>query len=464
MKRLFKKQVSSSNMKNDLKMKKMTNVNMKLKDIMQQQEAKKKMKMSIKSEETKKLLNEHKKALFSSKNPLFQALGHQKQLQKGVSINEEDYKMYDKMFNDCHKSQIELKQSVTKFKKKNDWIISYYNRAMLKFDFLVCILIYYDCFSVPFEISFGWNELSDSSMKVLYVIDLIKSMIFVMDVLLCFRRAYKDELTGLEERDFRLIAIRYLKYYFWVDMTAAFPYRFLGLNWMKFLKLAKILRLFRLQRIISFLQIETRTRRSIRLLYLFITLLIIIHFVTCYLYSHFSSTWADLHSDLHLEDFDTEKHYLNAANQTRMIWRNDYWVPPVEVVYGKTDFYDLPVDEKYKRLFYYSFLLIVGNDISPQNHSDFVIFTLIIFIGAFLEAYIIGGMTAELQRRHDNEQYIIDNYEYMMYSLDIHKIPNILEQKIVEYIKLFSDNLEVTVKMKQLFDYMNPSLQYKAIE
>ena len=46
----------------------------------------------------------------------------------------------------------------------------------------------------------------------------------------------------------------------------------------------------------------------------------------------------------------------------------------------------------------------------------------------------------------------------MMYSLDIHKIPIILEHKIVEYIKLFSDNLEITVKMKQLFEYMNPSL------
>ena len=255
--------------------------------------------------------------------------------------------------------------SVTKAKKKNDWIISYYNRAMLKFDFLVCILIYYDCFSVPFEMSFGWEEFSDPAMLVLNIIDFMKSMIFLTDMLLCFRRAFKDELTGLEERDKRLIAIRYFKFYFWVDSLAALPYRKMGLGSLKMLKLVKILRLFRLQRIISFLKFETKTRRNIRLLYLLITLLIIIHFVTCYLYSLFTSNYFTLHSGLDQVDFDPAIHTLSRSNQTLMAWANNYWIPPVEVIHEQTDFYDLGVDEKYKRLFYYSFLLIVGNDISP---------------------------------------------------------------------------------------------------
>ena len=34
-------------------------------------------------------------------------------------------------------------------------IISYYSRTQLKFDFLTCILVIYDCFMAPYKNSFG---------------------------------------------------------------------------------------------------------------------------------------------------------------------------------------------------------------------------------------------------------------------------------------------------------------------
>ena len=89
LKRLFKKQASSMNMK------KLANPGVKLQDVMAQQEAKKKMKLSIKDEETKQLLTQHKSTIFKENNSLLAALSKQKSLQKGSSIHEDDIKMYN---------------------------------------------------------------------------------------------------------------------------------------------------------------------------------------------------------------------------------------------------------------------------------------------------------------------------------------------------------------------------------
>ena len=63
---------------------------------------------------------------------------------------------------------------------------------------------------------------------------------------------------------------------------------------------------------------------------------------------------------------------------------------------GETDFWDIEGIRKYTVKLYYSILLVTGNDVMPSTLSEFQFCTLILFIGAFLEAYIIGGITAEM--------------------------------------------------------------------
>lgn len=52
-------------------------------------------------------------------------------------------------------------------------------------------------------------------------------------------------------------------------------------------------------------------------------------------------------------------------------------------------------------MFYYTFLLIVGNDINPSTIKEFRIWSVILFVGAFFEGYIIGNITAELSKAED---------------------------------------------------------------
>ena len=52
-------------------------------------------------------------------------------------------------------------------------------------------------------------------------------------------------------------------------------------------------------------------------------------------------------------------------------------------------------------MFYYCVLLVIGNDIMPMTNREILFCSTFIFFGAFLEAYIIGGITAEFIKIED---------------------------------------------------------------
>lgn len=62
---------------------------------------------------------------------------------------------------------------------------------------------------------------------------------------------------------------------------------------------------------------------------------------------------------------DYDSYYVNSENQRRPTFNFNYWMPPVDLADGVTDFYELPPFQKYIRLLYYVILLIMGNDIGP---------------------------------------------------------------------------------------------------
>lgn len=78
-------------------------------------------------------------------------------------------------------------------------------------------------------------------------------------------------------------------------------------------------------------------------------------------------------------------------------------------------------------MFYYSWLIIIGNDVNPQTDLELFFCAVIVFFGAFFEAYIIGAITAEMFKADDKEVKKEKLAEYAKYSLDIHKLPDDLK-------------------------------------
>ena len=72
-------------------------------------------------------------------------------------------------------------------------IISFYNRSLIKFDFVICLLILFECWYVPYKSVF--EEEQGFVTRVLHSIVIFG---YFCDILIGFRRSYICEMTGEE--------------------------------------------------------------------------------------------------------------------------------------------------------------------------------------------------------------------------------------------------------------------------
>lgn len=163
--------------------------------------------------------------------------------------------------------------------------MSYYSVNRLRFDFLTSVLVLFDCFMVPFKNSFGVEHLNTEIYEVIYLIENTITTIFIIDLILGFRRAYVDEVTGEHVMNPKLITIKYLKFYFWIDLLGCIPFDLFTNNAiLRNLSLLKTVRLLRFQRLLQFMSFSTEAKARIRIIQLILTCLIIIHWCTCLFY------------------------------------------------------------------------------------------------------------------------------------------------------------------------------------
>jgi hypothetical protein len=118
---------------------------------------------------------------------------------------------------------------------------------------------------VPFKNTFGSEFFSETSVMIIFFIDTLISLIFSIDLILSFRKAYLDE-TGTLIKGPKKIAMRYLKFYFWIDSVSAIPFdNFSDSGLLRYVSLVKTLRLLRLQGIINSIGYGPSTRAKIRI-------------------------------------------------------------------------------------------------------------------------------------------------------------------------------------------------------
>ena len=70
----------------------------------------------------------------------------------------------------------------------------------------------------------------------------------------------------------------------------------------------------------------------------------------------------------------------------------------------------------------------------PSNMFEFIFCAVFLIIGAFVEAYIIGGITADIQKSQDEKTIMDKKLEYAKYSMEIHKFPGERQHQIYHYM------------------------------
>ena len=108
------------------------------------------------------------------------------------------------------------------------------SRLRMCWDFTAILLIVFIALSLPYRLAFdtapaNGNASSVSAEEVggvsdWAVVDFVIDIFFIMDILLNFRTAYVDSVTGLLVTRADQIAIAYIRSWFLLDVIASFPF------------------------------------------------------------------------------------------------------------------------------------------------------------------------------------------------------------------------------------------------
>ena len=157
-------------------------------------------------------------------------------------------------------------------------------------------------FQIPYVLAFvGINEdiclifYNYILQKVIYILllNIMNAFIdvaFIVDVVINFRTSYVVETTGIEITNLKVIAINYLKGKFTIDFLASLPLDMLSFVTssgkensfiFQILGLLKLVRVLRLSKLITYLNLKTNVKMSLKLAKLIFFIVMFVHWLAC---------------------------------------------------------------------------------------------------------------------------------------------------------------------------------------
>jgi voltage-gated potassium channel len=310
-------------------------------------------------------------------------------------------------------------------------VISLNNIKFVRWCILTSLLSIWSVFSAPFFSAFAEDVADgDGVMAITIIVDLV----FMFDILLNFRTSFINSHTGDEESDPRTIAHNYLtngKLIF--DLLSAFPYDYVAFSlgtsdttW-RALGFLRILRAYRLSRLVLFLRARDETKLLIKLLQLFLYLIMYVHVIGCIFFLIVS---------------DREK-----------------WVPPVDTIRMPTEFYEGGLWRRYWFSFYHSVFLFVGVEIYAVTKYEYMFCVYCYICGAIINALVVGEMaviSTSLNRKATRFAEIADNANTTMKNM---KLPEDLQLRIFDYLIATQNILEYKDELERFEKIIPPSMQ-----
>lgn len=135
-----------------------------------------------------------------------------------------------------------------------------------------------------------------------------------------------------------------------------------------------MIRLLRLGRIVTYMRVNASLKIGFRIFQLLLGLLMLVHWLSCIWYI-----------------------FVNDDEQS--------WIPTKDLDAYRTNFYELSALNKYSIVFYYSILLIVGNECAPVTLSQTIYASGVMITGAIVTAFIFGNMAALMATINKKDYY-----------------------------------------------------------
>lgn len=216
----------------------------------------------------------------------------------------------------------------------------------LNWDLVIIVLAVYNCIAIPLNLTFAKG--GDNNVGV-FILERVIDVFFIVDIGLNFRTTYVNPKKNLEITNPKRIAKNYMNSVrFPIDILASIPFEVFAASAssededdfsFQIFGIMKLIRLFRLGRLITFMKVNASLKVGFRLVQLVFGLLLLVHWLTC--------IWFVLIKD-------KEDHL---------------WIPTKDIDFFHTQFYDHTKWDQYNTIFYYQMLLIQGNDCCPVGFS-----------------------------------------------------------------------------------------------
>ncbi|CAI2375579.1 unnamed protein product [Moneuplotes crassus] len=306
----------------------------------------------------------------------------------------------------------------------------------VKWDLLIMSLAAYSCFIVPIQFSFD-----PQFAKELYFLipDFFVNIIFFVDILINFRTTYIHKKTGEEVTNLSIIAINYLKLQFWIDFLATIPFD-LGAElfisnsnsgFFQLFSLLKLVRVLRLGKLIAVMKVKDDIKLSLKLMRLVFFLVTYLHCLGCCWY------------------------YI--------VIDNEEWMPPLDYVWVKTEFYQKNIPFKYSMSLYHAVLLFTGNDIGPRGTFQLLFVSFFVVMGAIINANLFGQLAVILSAMNRKASLFQEKFDIITTAMKNLNLPEELQTKVTGFLTYTERFLDSQTELKSFLDMISPSLRQEVI-
>ena len=328
------------------------------------------------------------------------------------------------------------------------------NKHVQNWDVVLCFALVYTAVVTPAEVGFVTDEDKVNDYMALFGVNMFVNAIFLCDVALQFFLHYQlPKEKGLTwVRNHKRIVAHYLKGYFCLDFFSSIPFGALGMMFpamgdlaaarlLRLLRLAKLLRIMRSSRLINRYRADMSVSYGIIQLWGFVILAVIAcHWMAC--------LWG------------------YTANASSSGFGNS-WMTAFVRGDGLDDDNPLPKwniknpKHQYVISLYFAIMTLttVGyGDVLAQNISEYALMIVMMFLGGFMWAYIIGAVcaiTSTLDIKKIEHQQLYDQINNMLVDLAI-------TRPVAASVRSFlfqTEEMERRIGYSDLIEFLSPELQ-----